>query len=440
MQFRFLPVLPVALAHSALLAQVDLATPAAPAPEVAPPAAIVPPVVAPSPAEPSLKDALTQGKLSANARVRYETVSQDGLADADALTARLRLGYTTADYKGFQAMVEGEAVMPVTGDSFDGTGVNADGNNTIADPETYQINQAWGSYTYEKTKVTLGRQTIVLDTARFVGDVGFRQNQQTFDAAVVKNSSIENLSLTYGYLSRINRVFDDSSGPGGTQYDWSSRSHLLNASYFGLPFGTLTGYGYLLDFDRAADLASTNSSQTYGLSFAGSVTACEDASLLYRVEYATQSDYGSSPLSYRADYYLGELGLKFLKNYTVAFGHEVLGSDDGLTGFKTPLATLHAYQGFADRFLNTPAAGIEDTYVKVAATLPANFSFLAFYHWFNAHDTSAAYGKELDIQLGYKLNANFSFTAKAAFYEGDGEIATHAQDTTKFWIQGDYAY
>ena len=438
MHSRFLPILPVALAHSALIAQVDLATP--PPAQPAPVVVAEPAVVAPASTEPSLSSALTQGKLSAAARVRYETVTQDGLADADELTARLRLGYTTADYKGLQAMVEGEAVLPVAGDSFDGTGVNAESRATIADPEIYQVNQAWGSYTYEKTKVTLGRQRIELDTARFVGDVGFRQNQQTYDAAVIKSSAIDKLDLTYGYLSRINRVFDDSSGPGGTQYDWSSQSHLLNAAYHGIPYGTLTGYAYLLDFDRAADLASANSSQTYGLSFAGSVRACDDATVLYRVEYATQSDYASSPLSYRADYYLGELGVKLLKNYTVAIGHEVLGSDDSLTAFKTPLATLHAYQGWADRFLNTPAAGIADTYVKVAATLPANFSFLGFYHWFNADDTSATYGKELDLQLGYKLNASVSFTAKAAFYEGDGDVPSHAQDTTKFWLQGDYTY
>lgn len=437
---RLLPILPLAFASSSLLAQVDLSTrpPATPSPALPP--ATEPAVAASTSTPVTFTDALTRGTVSASSRVRYETVTQDGLADADALTARLRLGYTTADYKGFQAMIEGEAVLPVAGDSFDGTGANTENRAAIADPETYQVNQAWGSYTYEKTKVTLGRQTIVLDTARFVGDVGFRQNQQTYDAAVVKNTSVENLTVTYGYLSRINRVFDDSSGPGGTQYDWSSQSHLINAAYHGIPCGTLTGYGYLLDFDRAADFASTNSSQTYGLSFDGSIQACDDATILYRVEYATQSDYGSSPLSYRADYYLGELGVKFLKNYTVAFGHEVLGSDDGATGFKTPLATLHAYQGWADRFLNTPAAGIEDTYVKVAATLPANFSFLGFYHWFDAQDTSATYGTELDLQLGYKLNANFSFTAKAAFYEGDGDIATHAQDTTKFWLQGDYTY
>ncbi len=439
MHSRLLPVFPLALAHSALIAQVDLSTQPLGNP---PPAAAVAEPAAPAPTatETSLKDALIGGKLSATARVRYETVTQDGLADADELTARLRLGYTTADYKGLQAKFEGEAVMPVAGDSFDGTGVNAERRATIADPETYQVNQAWGAYTYEKTKITLGRQSIVLDTARFIGDVGFRQNQQTFDAAVIKSSAVDQLDLTYGYLSRINRVFDDSSGPDGTQYDWSSQSHLLNAAYHGIPYGSLTGYAYLLDFDRAADFASINSSQTYGLSFDGSVEACEDATVLYRLEYATQSDYGSSPLSYRADYYLGELGVKVFKSYTVAFGHEVLGSDDGVTGFKTPLATLHAYQGWADRFLNTPAAGVADTYVKVAATLPANFSFLAFYHWFHADDTSASYGNELDLQLGYKLNAHVSFTAKAAFYEGDGEIPSHAQDTTKFWVQGDYTY
>ena len=58
----------------------------------------------------TLTDALTGGKASANLQLRYEGVSQNNaLQNADAMTARLRLGYTTATFNGFGAMVEAES-------------------------------------------------------------------------------------------------------------------------------------------------------------------------------------------------------------------------------------------------------------------------------------------------------------------------------------------
>jgi hypothetical protein len=403
-------------------------------------AAFAQPAPTPAASSPSFQDALLKGKPSLNARLRYESVDQEGLQDADALTLRVRLGYTTGAYHGFQAMIEGEGNVPLHSDYYDGTGTNTRGQAVIADPEIYEINQAWLSYTYEKTKATFGRQRIILDNARFVGDVAWRQNQQTFDAAFIQDRTIDKLTLTYGYLTRINRVFDDRAA----QYDWRSNSHLINASYSGLPFATITGYAYLLDFDREADLAFNNSSQTYGLSVAGSPKLTDDFNLLYRAEYATQSDYGSSILSYDSEYYLGELGLQFQKKYSLSLGYEVLGSDDGApgSGFRTPLATLHAFNGWADKFLVTPNGGLEDLYVKATATLPLNLTFLGFYHWFSAEDTSTKYGEELDLQLTYKFNKNLSFTAKAAFYRGDDEAPTIPlrADTNKYWVQADYSF
>jgi hypothetical protein len=391
----------------------------------------------------SFGEALTQGKLSANARVRYEAVQQDTLQDADALTARLRLGYTTALYQGFQAMIEGEATAPIAGDLYDGTGVNtAPPTATIADPEQYDINQAWLAYSYEKTKGTLGRQRLVLDNARFVGDVAWRQNQQTFDAFVVQDKSLDKTTLTYAYLNRVNRVFDDSTA----QYDWASDSHLFNASYSGCDYGTLTAYGYLLDFDNLAQAAFNNSSQTYGLSLSGAPPVGDSLKATYRLEYATQSDYGSSTLNYRSGYYVVELGAA-TKSYALSFGYEVLGSDGGAagSGFKTPLATLHNFNGWADKFLTTPNAGLTDLYAKATATLPANLSAVAQYHQFGTTDGPADVGSEIGLQLVYKFDARLSFTAKAAFYTAGesapvaGSTAAH-QDTTKFWLQADYVY
>jgi hypothetical protein len=408
--------------------------------------------VAPKPEAPaSFTESLTKGKVSINARLRYESVEQDGLQDADALTVRLRLGYTTKAYKGFQASIEGEAVTPLTNDYFDGTGVNAaPAHATIADPEVYNINQAWLSYTYEKTKGTLGRQKIILDNARFVGDVGWRQNDQTFDAFVLQDKSFKKTTLTYAYLNRINRVFDDQVGPTvpTSQPDWNSQSHLFNASYAGLPIGTLTAYTYLLDFD--ADDAPTavrtavknNSNATYGLSLVGARPLTKDFKATYRLEYAYQTDYADSALSYSADYYLAELGAAY-KGYSVAAGYEVLGSDNGLVGFKTPLATLHAFNGWADVFLATPSAGLTDTYVKAGAALPCNTTLTAFYHFFGTQEAEAQIGQEFDIVATYKLNKQLSFTAKAAkYWSDDTAVAGVASnnDRTKFWLQADYAY
>lgn len=399
---------------------------------------------APAPAA-SLKEAFTDGKISINARLRYENVDQDGLKDADALTARLRLGYTTKTFNGFQAMVEGEAVTPLVKDYFDGTGRNTDGYATVADPEVYQLNQAWLSYTFEKTKGTLGRQKIVLDNARFVGDVGWRQNDQTFDAFLVQDKTVDKLTLTYAYVDHVNRIYDNDIGLAAatSQPDWDSETHLINASYAGLPFGTLTGYAYLMDFEAdvpaglGGNAARNNSNQTYGLSFAGAQPVlAKDLKATYRLEYARQSDYGNSLLSYDADYYLAELGAAY-KAHSLAVGYEVLGSDEGLAAFRTPLATLHAHNGWADVFLITPNDGLTDTYVKAGTSLPGNVAFTAFYHVFGTDENSRQIGQEADLMATYKLNKNLSFTAKAAkFWSDDAAFA----DRTKLWLQADYAF
>lgn len=396
----------------------------------------------------SFADALTQGKLSINARVRYENVDQDGQQDADALTARLRLGYTTKAYKGFQAMIEGEAVVPLINDYFDGTGTNtAPATATVADPEVYNLNQAWVSYSYEKTKATVGRQKIIFDNARFIGDVGWRQNDQTFDSVLVQNKSVDKLTVSYGYIAYVNRVFDGETGPAAasSQPNWRSDSHLLNVAYAGLPVGVLTGYAYLLDLDAhgLGQAGALNSStQTYGISLVGSQPVAKDFKATYRLEYATQSDYADSALSYDADYYAAELGAAY-KGYSLAAGYEVLGSDNGLVGFKTPLATLHAFNGWADVFLATPSAGLTDTYVKAGATLPCSTTLTAFYHFFGTQEAESQIGQEFDIVATYKLNKQLSFTAKAAKYWSDDTavagVASNA-DRTKFWLQADYAY
>ncbi|HTO02874.1 MAG TPA: alginate export family protein [Opitutus sp.] len=382
---------------------------------------------APAPVD-SIAEAFGQGKVSLNVRARYEGVEQTALKDADAYTIRTRLGFTTAAIAGFKAMIEAENITAIDGDRYSQAGLNAGGAGraVVADPEGSEINHAWLAYVSGKTTTTLGRQRLVLDNTRFIGDVGWRQNAQTFDAITLTSQAIDRVNITYSYLHRINRVFSDRHPQG----NWQSDSHVMNAGYAGLPIGTLTGYAYLLDFDNAA----VNSSATVGASLTGTPTLQDSLKLSYRTEYARQSGYGSSPLSYAADYYLGELGL-VAKPGSIGAGYEVLGTDNGV-GFKTPLATLHAFNGWADIFLNTPAGGLRDTYVKAGAALPRGIGLLAFFHRFET-DTGMDLGEEWDVQLTRKFGKYFTGVLKYADFNRDSLTVPNVQ---KLWVQAEFNY
>ena len=152
---------------------------------------------------------------------------------------------------------------------------------------------------------------------------------------------------------------------------------------------------------------------------------------------ATQSDYGSSNLDYTADYYLVE-GTYTVDAFTGGIGIEVLGGDDQ-RGFQTPLATLHKFQGFADKFLTTPNTGVEDIYAKASFKVGdvgplSGLNLSAVYHDFTADVGGADYGSELDLAASAKWDS-VRITLKFADYSAD-DFAT---DTSKFWIQFDFA-
>jgi len=135
------------------------------------------------------------------ARLRYEWVDQANLPnDADAVTFRIRGG---AELKAgdFSFLAEGEGTAALAdhyNDTLPKNGVEP--YPTVADPENLELNRLQVAYLHKGTGVTLGRQRIVLDNARFVGNVGWRQNEQTFDA-VRGQAKIGPVSLDATYSS-----------------------------------------------------------------------------------------------------------------------------------------------------------------------------------------------------------------------------------------------
>jgi Alginate export len=394
-----------------------------------------------------VKGAFGETKYIFDSRLRMEDVDQDPLLeDASAVTLRLRLGFETGKAWNTALLVEGEAVVPLQ-DEYRPDPSSSENAiyPVVADPEGYEINRFQLTNTsLPGTTLTLGRQRIGLDDQRFVGAVAWRQNEQTFDAFRMVNRSVTNLVLDATYLNRVNRVFGDESNQG----DYKGDSFLLNASYQ-TKVGKLTAFGYLLDFEAITNIPAgmnpiRDSTSTYGLRFAGEKPVGK-VKLAYIASYATQTDYADNPLDFELDYLTGELTGTF-RQFSLGVGTEILEGNGiagaGGKGFTTPLATLHKFQGWADKFLTTPANGIEDVYATGSVTLKGvgsldTLSLIAAYHDYEAEQISADYGEEWNVSLAAKIK-RLNFMLKFADYRQG--VPTVARSTEKLWAQIEFIW
>ncbi len=383
-------------------------------------------------ADESLGDALKNGKLILDMRLRNETVSQDGFAaDASGLTLRTRLGYETADYYGFKFLAEFENTSNVDDEDYNNT-VNGNGTYpVIADPDTTQLNRAQFTYTgVDGFAVIGGRQRINLGNQRFIGAVGWRQNEQTFDAIVVQNTMIENTTITYGYIDRVHRIFGDDH-PAGKLH---TNAHAVNVDYKVAPLGTVTAYAYLLDVEDVPGLSTS----TYGARIHGKYKQ-DEVTFSWDGEYATQSDYADNPGDIDADFYSVNAGVA-ARGFAGKVGYDVLGGD-GASSFQTPLATLHKWQGFADAFLTTPADGIQDLHGMVSWSqkdvgVLKSLKLAAWYHSFEGDTGGVDMGSEVDLLVAAGLGNGWSTSLKYADYSGEGFQA----DRQKLWVTLAYKY
>jgi hypothetical protein len=381
-------------------------------------------------------------------RLRYEHVEQVPFAnDAEAVTLRARLGIEASN-KNWSFLAEAEGTLAINEDY--NSGVNGKTLFPIvADPENIELNRIQVQYRgIPKTVVTVGRQRINLDDQRFVGSVGWRQNEQTFDAARVEWSGIKDLKLDVTYSWSVRTIWGIDGGNAfglARQQAIGGDNVFANLSYK-TKIGTLTGFAYLVDQDELVVSGFRMSSQTFGARFAGAYPLSKAVKLTYAASYAHQSDYHRNPNDYSADYYLGELGVAAY-GFTLGGGYEVLGADSGvaLTSFQTPLATLHKFQGWADKFLVTPPNGIKDLYGSIGYAKPKpmkgidNIALTAVYHRYDSDRLSQHYGDEFNAQIAVKVK-KYTFIAKYADYNAKEVLPFATTDTKKFWLSTEWAF
>ncbi len=375
-----------------------------------------------------------------DARLRYEHVEQAPLSkDAEAVTMRVRTGIE-ARVSDFSFLAESEATLAISPAYNDGlNGKTA--YPIVADPQNIELNRLQLQYRgFRKTVVTVGRQRINLDDQRFVGAVSWRDNEQTFDAVRVEWAGIRNLKADIIYSNNVRTIWGIDGGNrfGPARLAEIGGDNILANLSYRTKIGTLTGFAYLVDQDEK--LVFANSSQTYGGRFAGAYPLNKLVKLTYTVSYASQSDYHRNPNTYQAGYYAGELGIA-AKAFTLAGGYEVLGADQGqpVTSFQTPLATLHKFNGWADKFLVTPPNGLRDAYGTIGygwkqkAGLDA-IQLTATYHRFDSDRLSQHYGDEVDAQVSAR-KGKYTALLKYADYRAD----SFGTDIKKLWLSLEWA-
>lgn len=397
-----------------------------------------------------ISDALSASKLLLDSNLRSEGVRQHGLAnDAEALTWRNRIGVQTGSFGNVSALVEFNLTSVLDG-NYNSTLNGKTAYPTVLDPKDTELNRAQLTWApTSRTTLTAGRQRIQLDDQRFVGNAGWRQDEQTFDA-VRFDTSLWRVRLTGAYIGRVDRVIADAK-------DWHSNSYLLNAGYAFNDMLKVTAFDYDLKFSTAAthpvaaDAANAKASSvdiTGGRVSGGAwVSAFR---LGYVAQYAGERPAGVNPARFNLHETMLE-GSASYDIYTLKLNDETLGGN-GTTGFVTPLGTTHAFQGFADVFSasggnKTFANGLKDLNLTLAAaghTKPwapwfMNPTLSFVWHDFKAQHIHEKIGTEWDGVLQAGLTKNLSLMLKYADF-AKARVADPALPVSrgKTWISLNY--
>ncbi len=365
-------------------------------------------------------------QLEWNARLRHEQVDNAAYSPhAYADTLRLRLGIRSQIGYGWSYFIEGAGTVSA------GNHYNSGANGqtqypSITDPKGAELNQAWLAWQGDTASAKVGRQEMTLDNQRWIGTAPWRQFEQTFDAVALQWKPAANWILSYDWINRVNRVAGpDAINPLARQRDLNT--HLLHAAW-GHGRQQVVGYAYL---HKDKDVA-TASTATYGVRWTGKPAA--DGGFGWSVEGARQYDYANNPLGFAHNYWLVEPSWTQW-GITGKLGWEFLGGNNR-TALQTPLASLHAFNGWNDQFTVTPVAGLQDYYATLNGPLGTTgvarrFAWTVTYHEFRSDRGNARYGSEWDASLSYVLMPGLNALLKAADYRAD----QWGRDDTKLWLQ-----
>ncbi len=391
--------------------------------------------------------AIQGGKFSGSFRFSYEYSDLKDPArhhPASGFNVRTRLNYKSAAFYGVSGFIQLQNVSNIEEDFNDAKGSAQKNRDVIADPDGSRVHQGYLDLGFlPKTHIKIGRQEIILDDHRLVGNIGWRQNAQSFDGVTVTSNIVKGLTLFGGYVDRVNTILLEQKDLDGF---W-----MFHATYGGIQGMKLSAFCYLLNSEGGdkndRDLA------TYGLRATGKVMM-----IRYALDYAYQTDWNDRDYDVSANMFNGYLAADLNKMISIGAGISYIeGQDDKDPkkdrAFDTLFSTAHKFNGWADDFLGTNGGKLVDGLIDYYGDLTVHYfgaKFKVVYHYFDNQTDDAtkgkfddAYGDEWDALAVKKLYRNVKGLIKYAHYNERNSSGRYAKllglvgghDEDVFWTR-----
>ncbi len=299
----------------------------------------------------------------------------------------------------------------------------------------------------------IGRQELVFDEHRLIGNIGWIQQGQTFDAARA-DSKIGGTGVTAFYA----QTTSTDSHPtltgtlGGPANTFESSFGGLRATWSLGGKDRVTPYAYYaLNPTRSGNGAVDPVPDALNILYTGLYVVKHIGGFRLRFDGAYQSGKQNATTTFGA--YM--LTAAVSKKLDIASGAKVVLWADYLSGdsngaadgkiktFTTPYATNHKFYGHMDKFLNIPASGLIDLALKGSLKATPKLKFQLDAHMFRADKTTALVtnkdlGSEIDFDINYALATNTSLRmGYSHFFKGDASALGVAGDPS---VDSDWAW
>ena len=283
------------------------------------------------------------------------------------------------------------------------------------------LHEAYGQVQFsDKSMLRIGRQELVYDDERLLGNSSWGQAARSHDAALFR---FTNSGFSVDAAAAFNQTAQN-----------------LEGTYY-----ALNNYK-VLGFVRAGKTVD-NKYKAYGLFITDGFQGTDSTKSMYmRYTYGTTGEYdvhdfvlkgmfygqsGNDPTNHGISAYMFSLqGYYLVKSFTGGIGVDFLSGNDGTDDaddkvkvFNTLYATNHPLYGHIDYFENiapdTKNGGLMDGYVKLKYSFKKVGAYLD-YHYFalsgkvadpeNADEAISSYlGSEIDLWLNYKIIDGLEF-------------------------------
>jgi len=289
----------------------------------------------------------------------------------------------------------------------------------------------------------LGRQEMVFDEHRLIGNIGWIQQAQTFDAARGSIALGDGVDFTAFFArtvaidthptlkNTINNAatFESSFSGARLTYNLGGKDRITPYFYYALN-PSRTGAA------NAAGTTNTIPNVADNIKYAGAYFLKHIGGFRVRIDGAYEFgnvNNATSINAYMATVAVGT-NLDIASGANLTLWYDYLSGDDNpndltVHTFTTPYATNHAYYGHMDKFLNIPRQGLQDIAIKFWIKPTAKLKLIIQAHQFLSAKTSNTpgtppknLGQELDLHAKYPIAKNTMLVLGYSHYFGNGTV------------------